>query len=300
MNQHRSHAYTGLYRAAASLLLMAAIAAGPRTLQAQASAIPSAQSAPVDEMQHGRQLLAEMVTALGGDAWLHRQNYDEVGNFGHFFHGVPNDIALKFEEFHEYDPAVTRQIVITHSANPILQLLGAPIGKDHRDVVEVFTGGQGYEITFKGKQPLPVDIVADFERNRTHTVDAVVDKWLEEPGVTVLYEGTEMVSRRPADKVTVLNARSDAITLLLDQTTHLPLVREYRYRDTQFGDFDTDREEYGNYQRRQGIMTAFDVSRSKNGELVSQRFLLSIRYNAPLDAKLFDPDAPLATKQPKH
>ena len=42
---------------------------------AQASAIPSAQSLPdTNDPQAGRKLLDKMVEALGGDAWLHRNN----------------------------------------------------------------------------------------------------------------------------------------------------------------------------------------------------------------------------------
>ena len=44
----------------------------------------------------------------------------------------------------------------------------------------------------------------------------------------ILAEGTTMVERRMADKVTVLSANNDAVTIELDATTHLPLRRTFK------------------------------------------------------------------------
>ena len=46
-----------------------------------------------------------------------------------------------------------------------------------------------------------------------------------------------------------------------------------------FKDYDVDREEYDNYQVRDGVMTPFTVTRYKNGDMVGQRFIVDIRYN---------------------
>ena len=47
-----------------------------------------------------------------------------------------------------------------------------------------------------------------------------------------------------ADKVTVLSANNDAVTIELDATTHLPLRRTFRARNETFGDFDEEAETY--------------------------------------------------------
>ena len=89
------------------------------------------------------------------------------------------------------------------------------------------TSSNGYEITYKGNKPLPADQVKEYFQRQSHSVEAVVRVWLKEPGVVVLYEGTTMVERRMADKITLLGANNDAVTLELDYTTHLPLRRTY-------------------------------------------------------------------------
>ena len=144
----------------------------------------------------------------------------------------------------------------------------------------------------------PKDIVTEQLRQRAHSLDSVIG-WLKQPGTGVFYEGTVSVARRLAERVSVSNAANDTVTFEIDVNTHLPVSREFRYRDPMFKDIDVDREEYDNYQLRDGVMTPFTVTRYKNGDMVGQRFIADIHYNQALDPKLFDPDVPLSGKPPK-
>jgi hypothetical protein len=265
----------------------------------QASAIPSAApTASADTDTHGRRLLEQMVTALGGEAWRGRRNWKSDGNFGIFYKGKPNDVALKFEEFHQIEPNATRFVVITRMQRNLAALLGIPVGKDDRGIVELQTGDTTYEITYRGKDELPKNITTEQLRQRMHTLDAVMG-WLKEPGTGVFYEGSATVARRPAERVSVTNAANDTVTFEIDASTHLPVSREFSYRDAVFKDIDVDREEYDNYQLRDGVMTPFTVTRYRNGDMIGQRFLVDIHYNVGLDPNLFNPDVPLSGKPPK-
>jgi len=84
--------------------------------------------------------------------------------------------------------------------------------------------------------------------------------------------------------------------LALDESNHLPLSLTFRYRDETYKDFDTETLEYDNYQPIEGILTPMAVTRFKNGDTVSQRFLTKVEYKTALPAELFDPDAPLKQK----
>lgn len=279
--------------------MLAALAAPP-IVHAQASKIESAQPKVAgDPDAHARQVLDQMVEALGGDAWRHRNNWKSEGNFGLFYKGKPGDLsALKFEEYHRSEPFATRFVVVTRIGSNVGALLGVPIGHDKRDVVQLLTTNNSYEITYRGKNELPKDIVTEQQRQRAHTLDAVLG-WLKKPGTTIFYEGTETVMRRLAERISIVNAENDTVTLEVDFNTHLPISREFRYKDPEFKDTDVDREEYDNYQLRDGIMTPFTITRFKNDDMVAQRFITDIHYNQTLDPKLFDPDVPLQGKPPK-
>ena len=156
------------------------------------------------------------------------------------------------------------------------------------DVVQIWTNGTGSEVTFKGKTTLPKDQVEDFNRNRAHSLEAVVRDWINAPGVMIMDDGTSMVGRRMADKISILTADNDAVTLELDTNTHLPLRRTFQWRNTTYKDYDTDAEEYEDYHTIQGLPTAFTTTRYHNGEMASQTFLVDVKYNADLPPDTFN------------
>ena len=278
------------------LTFAALLLATPAAALAQASEIPSAAPtlAPGQTPeQRGRELLDQMVTALGGPGWLNRQTADILGRSAAFFRDQPTGITTPFEEFFQFP----------NTAHPLAERIefispkGMIMPGTKRDVVQVWTADQGYELTYKGKTTLPKDQVEDYLRRRAHSVDAVITTWLKAPGVIVVSEGGSTVGRRAADKVSILSANNDAVTLELDSTTHLPLARTFEWRNDQFKDHDEDREEYDNYQTYNGIPTPLTITRYRNGDLTNQRYLNKVTYNPILPPETFDPNAPLAQKK---
>ncbi|MGA7158001.1 MAG: hypothetical protein WBY53_14195 [Acidobacteriaceae bacterium] len=246
----------------------------------QVDAIPSAQVAGVHDAGRGRELLEAMVKALGGRAWLNRETWVFRGRTTTFYKGEPEGGALQFEEYGRMQPFAERVVTIGH--------YGPVIAKDHADVADVWVGDRGYEVTYKGTVALPEKKVEDFLRWRRHSVDAVV-AWLREPEVLVTYAGTKMVERRLVDEVRVIGAGDDAVTLELDQGTHLPVRLSFPWRDPAYKDWNTDVEELENYHAVRGVMTPFAVTRTHNGDVVSERFLTDAEYGAALAADMFDP-----------
>ena len=258
-------------------------------VHAQASTIPSAQSAPEAQGENrGRKLLEQMVDALGGDAWLNRTDWISYGKGATFYKSQPNPYVSEFEEYTRAQPFGVRVIIVSK--------LGVFIPTTKRDVAVIWTLDDGYEVTFRGKKELPKDEVEDYQRRRRHTLDVVVKDWLKQPGVMVTYEGTGLVGRRLADKVSVLTASNDEVTIALDESNHRPLSRTFQWRDATYKDYDMDEEQYDNYQPVQGIMTPLTITRLHNGDTVSQRYLTKVVYNSKLSSDLFDPDRPLEKK----
>ncbi len=256
--------------------------------RAQASDLQSANAGTTVTGDKGRKLLALMVQALGGDAWINRRDWVIEGHGASFYKGAPNPYVSTWEEFHREAPFGDRIELISK--------IGVFIPTTKRDVVQVWTPDNGYEVTYRGKKELPKDIVEDFQRRRAHSVEAVVTQWLKEPGVEVVYGGTTTVDRQLADKVTVLSAKNDAVTLELDQTTHLPLSRTFEFRNETYKDHDVDVETYGNYHTMDGLMTALTITRYRNGDMVNQRFYTKVTSNKSLAPVLFDPDKALVKK----
>jgi hypothetical protein len=282
----RIHRMVQTLRATAlALLLLPA----PR-LHAQASNIPLAAT-PSDgppgqpNDQRGKVLIDEMITALGGTAWLNRTTMQLDGRTAQFFRGAPDPGVIEYHELRRFaasgQPEASRIGFLTDRG---MIMPGKKI-----DVSQIWTANQGYELTYKGETTLPKDQVADFYRRRTHSIEEVVHSWIKAPGVMILSEGPGMHERRPVDRVTVLSDNNDAVSLELDATTHLPLRRSFKWRNEQFKDLDEDVEDYDDYHVVQDIPTAMTITRYKNGDMVNQRFYTKVVYNAPLAPTLFDP-----------
>ena len=270
-------------------------AVAPMRLNAQASAIPSA--APIEpsgqtDEQRGKQLIDEMVRALGGQAWLSRRDMQVSGRTAAFFRGAPNGTVIEFTGWRRFAASGQEPAERIGFLSP----KGMFIPGKKIDVIQIWIAGKGYEITYKGRTDLPKDQVADYYRRQDHSVESIVEKWIKAPGVMILSEGSTMVERRIADKVTVLSADNDAVTLELDASSHLPLRRTFKWRNTIFNDFDEEAETYSDYHTVDGIPTPYNITRYRNGDMVNQRFITKVNYNQGLSPDLFNLD--LLPKKP--
>src|SRR6267154_2905659 len=150
-----------------SILLLAAVA------MAQSDSAPPAQSIPVDQENAGkaRAVLDQAIQALGGSAYLNLQDITQEGRTYSFYHGRPNSLGIVFWRFYKF-PDKDR-IELTKK----------------RDVIYVYNGDKGYEITYKGTRAEDPKDLTDYLRRRKYALDWVLRKWLSEPGVALFYEG---------------------------------------------------------------------------------------------------------------
>ena len=277
-----------------ALLLLLGFLSAP-ALYAQASAIPSAAVSEPEgatQEQVGKKLLDEMVAALGGEAWLNRKDMQVSGRTAAFYRGAPNGTVIEYTGWRRFPDATQTGAERIGFLSP----KGMIVPGKKIDVVQIWTNGNGYEVTYKGKTSLPKDQVAEYFRRQDHSIESIVRNWIHAPGVMILAEGTTMVERRIADKISVLSANNDAVTLELDATTHLPLRRTFRWRNETFNDFDEEAETYDDYHTVQGLPTPYNITRYRNGDMVNQRFYTKVTYNQGLSPDLFNPDNLLKKK----
>jgi hypothetical protein len=244
------------------------LAAAPLAARAQ-----TASDAGQKNARQARATLDAMVQALGGQAWLKVKNQMRQGNVAAFFHGEPSGGTAEYWECHAW-PDHDR---IEYSK--------------HRDVVQFYIGQAGMEVTYKGKAPLPQEQVDDFLRRREHSIETVVRLWLDDPHTILIYEGQRLVERHLADRVTLISGANEAVTILMDAESHLPLRRSFEWRDPVYKDMNLDAEEYDNYHTIDGLPTAFTITRYKNGDITRQYFLVHVTNNEDLPADFWSVDA---------
>jgi hypothetical protein len=245
-------------------------------LRAQTASQPTGDTAANSNQQKARALLDAMVQALGGPKWLALQNSYIEGRVSGYYQGKPTGMVLNFNQWR------------TPSGEQRVEL-----GKKHDDI-EIFTGQECWEATYKGKKALPKDICDDYVRRRDHSIDVAIRSWLKDPNTILIDEGRTLSERHLTDQVTLISASNESITIQMDDETHLPRSRTFQWRDPLYKDKNEEREEYDDYHPVEGIPTPYSITRFHNGDTTSQSYVFKAAYNVPLPPDAFNIDAATA------
>jgi hypothetical protein len=262
-----------------SAFLVLALAFGQASTSAPAS---SAQAIPVDQenARKAKTLLDQMVDALGGNAYLNVEDISQEGRSYGFHLGQSEGVGLVFWRFYKFPDQ--ERIELTKK----------------RDVVYVYRGDKGFEITYKGTRSDDPKVVSEYLRRREYSLDWVIRKWLSQPGIALFYEGHTVASQRDAEQVTIMNSRNQGVTLYIDAKTHLPVKKTFSWRDPTDQQRNIEDEVYDNYRPVQGVMTPYSVTRFYNGDMSNQRFLNTVVYNKGLSDSMFAVDVTYDPSKP--
>lgn len=240
----------------------------------------SSVAAPVNSAQDpsaakARAALDAMIKALGGDRWLNLQNSYVEGRIAAFYQGKPTGVTVRYWD---WSTPTEQRIDLTEKKS------------DKRDWIQVYTGKECWEITFRGKRPMQKDQCAEAIRRRDHSIEAAVHVWMKDPSTVLMYEGQSLAERHLAEQVTLLAADNDSLTIQIDADTHLPLRRTYFWRDPVYKDKNEEVEEYDDYHNVGGLPTPFTITRFHNGDMTSQRFVFKANYDVRLPPDAFNVD----------
>src|ERR1700758_103132 len=191
------------------LLLLLAAAFGQDSASTPPEQPPRSAPAEQDTSRKAKNLLDEAIQALGGAAYLNIQDATQEGRAYSFYHGQSNSTGLLYWRYIKFPDK--ERVELTKK----------------RDVVYVYSGDKGYEITYKGTAAEDPAALADYLRRREYSLDWVLRRWLNEPGVALFYDGPAIAEQKPAEQVTIMNARNEGVTLYLDPSTHLPLKKSF-------------------------------------------------------------------------
>jgi hypothetical protein len=236
------------------------------------STAPASTTAVDPTTQKARQLVDQMIAALGGQAWLTYKTSEQQGRSYSFYHGKPNSAGTLYWRFYEYPDKERRELT------------------KQRDVVQIFNGDKGYEKTYKGTAAEEAKIMEEYVRRRQHSLEVVLREWLKDPQTILLYEGQSVADQQMVDVISILNKNNDELSIGIDIHTHLPINKRYTWRDEDKYKVE-DETMYGNYRTVQGIATPYTLTTRRDGEINGQNFVTHAEYNTVLQPELFDAKA---------
>jgi hypothetical protein len=243
------------------------------SLTGQESPAPQPSAGAQTNQQKARAMMDQMVQALGGQAYLNVRDFYAEGRSGSFH----NESLTSWSLFYRFwkSPDKDRYEITKE-----------------RDIVELYVGDSAYEITYKGIQmldPAKDERLRQSLIRRHYSLENVVRKWLSEPGILLLDEGPGISEGQMAEKITIINAKNEAVTLFISPDTHLPLERRFSVRDPRYRDRDEEVTIYGDWKMVQGVNTPRITLTKHNGETIGQQIVLNITYNTNPPDSLFDP-----------
>ncbi len=227
----------------------------------------------LENSRKARALLDQAIQALGGQAYLGIHDIEQEGRTYSFYHGRPTSNGVLFWRFVEFPDK--ERIEVTKQ----------------RDVAYLYVGDKGYELTFKGPHAVEKKDLEEYLRHRRFSLDTVLRTWTNDPGIAFFYDGNALAGNLPAQRITLINAKNEAVSLFFDIDTHLPIKKSYTWRDPVDKERNVEEEIFDNYRQVQGMMIAWGFTRYFNGDMQSQRFASSVHINQGLNEAMFDPNS---------
>src|ERR1700742_1620971 len=89
-----------------------------------------------------RDVLNQMVQALGGDQWLNQQNAYIEGRIAGFYQGKPTGATVRYWDWRT---VTDERLDLTEGKS------------DKHNWTQIFSGKHCWEVTFRGKNPIPKD-----------------------------------------------------------------------------------------------------------------------------------------------
>jgi hypothetical protein len=243
----------------------------------QSSSPPAASNSavPADQANanQAKAVLNQAIQALGGQAYLTIRDREQQGkNYG-FHHGRASGAGTVFWSFTEFPDK--ERVELTKE----------------RDIAELYVGNKAWELTYKGAQPIEEKDRIEYLRRRRFSLDTILRTWVNDPSVVLLYEGAAIAAQHPSQRVTLINAQDESVTIFVDSDNHLPVKKSFSWRDPVDKQKNLEEEVYENYKPVSGVMAPYNVTRFFNEDMASQRFLNSVNINQGLDPAMFDPNS---------
>ena len=253
------------------------------------AAPPGQEMLPEQSAARAKQVLQQVINALGGQAFLNVRDTECDGRVAQF--GSNNEL-MGFTMFRDMWvlPDKNRTEYIAKSHNTITTFL---MGVDDLSIthgglmVTVFDGDHGWLLDKGGVSDQPEDSIATFNEQVKSGLNNMLRLRMNQPGVEAQYGGTDLIDMKEAEWIDFTDRDHRDLRVAVDKNTHLPLRWVVETRDPETRERTEVITSYGQYQVFDGVKTPLNVVRARNERNISQTFLTACKYNSDLATQLF-------------
>jgi len=272
---------------AAAFLISGALFCSPVTGQRADTMMPEENTAK------GKQILADLINALGGPGYTEVRESECDGRRALFGHSGELTGFITFRDFRRY-PDKDRTEYIGKGRNTILQSL---IGIDDLDfahggiVIALYNGDRGWTYDRSGVSEMPVTSISDFQEQTKRSIENLLRFRLKEPGITIRYGGTDTVDLKEVEWVEITDSEERKFRLAVNHSTRLLVRSIVSTKDEETQQIDDDAIIYTNYQLRDSVWVPLQLTREHNGRRTAQIFYDTCRFNPGFPDDLFSKES---------
>ena len=224
---------------------------------------------PEQSTAKAKQLLQQTIETMGGSAYLNVRDMTCTGRFSQFGHSGEMDGFERFQDYVE-PPNMSRTENLPQ-----------------RNIVEVYNADKGWTLDRGGVAEAPTTDLIRFQEGVKKDLGNILRNRIHEPDMIFRYAGIDIVDLHEVDWVELTDSEDRTLRIAIDRASHLPIRRDVEQRNPDTRVTTKEMDLYSNYHPIDGIQTAFQIERSRNGMKIYQVFFDSCQYNTGLPASLF-------------
>ena len=224
---------------------------------------------PEEREAKGKQLLDQLITALGGPTYLDVRESECEGRLAQFGHAGDLVGYTPFRVYWGY-PDKNRTDFAKKGV-----------------IVNLYNGDRGWTLDKGGVSELSVTQVADFQEQTKRDVNNLLRVRLKEPGMTIRYAGQDIVDLKTVDWVELVDSEQRDFRLAVDRTTHYLVRTITTLADDTSPDRSVETRIFTNYQLMDGVWTPLQITLDRNGRRINQVFFSSCKYNVGFSPEFF-------------
>jgi hypothetical protein len=249
----------------------------------------SQEMLPDESAAKGRQVLQQVVAALGGQAYLNVRDTQCDGREAQF--GTAGTL-MGFTLFRDIWllPDKNRVEYFSKGEHTILGFL---MGSDELLIthggamITVFSGQEGWSLDKSGVSEQPEDLIKNFNEQLKSGMNNMLRKRMNEPGVDVHYAGTDLIDLKEAEWIEFTDSDHRVMRLGIDKFTHLPSRWIVTTRNPETRVYTSVTTSYTQYRALDGVKSPLSIELSRDDRKLTQTFLTDCKYNVDLAPQLF-------------
>jgi len=249
-----------------ALAICAGLAA-PRGSAQQAETMMPEQSAA-----KAKQVLKQLISAMGGDAYLQTRETDCTGRLAQFEHNGDLSGYTNFRDYWHLPDKNRTEYEVKGAKGGLLGVLIGSIPFKGGTIIEMYNGDDGWTMDRSGVSEQSAVNIADFKEQTKRDIDNVLRFRLKEEGMLFRYGGMDLVDMKPVEWVELVDRDDRTFRYAVLQSSHLLARSIVITRDETTRERTEEITSYGNYHMQGQVMAPLQVERKRDGRRLFQAF----------------------------